>query len=203
MRREQTHVHGSIQFDRRSALYALLDRELFSRTRFFAAAALTNAVLAQFFRFAPRSRARPIYHVLNNIGSMLEAANVQFARNVRCQLATGERLDHYLVTCEQRLVQGYLDAHDSPNEVRGELNGLLNESHVASLFSRWLMGCHHYHCILRKIRREMRAPLDFANEVHRVRIGLALIHQIRCQEHGSGNLNGLIQTREALVHEAS
>jgi hypothetical protein len=178
-------VLGTHEFERRSALYARLDEELFNWTRFFGAAALTNAVLAQFFRLTPRVVPRSC-EFLRQLGSVLEAANLQYAAAIKRQAPASAALDCRLVRSEQRLVQCWLveqqaRADSRWDSIRGEINGVLNECHFTSVFSRCFARSRYYYGVLRRIRRETGVPFDFASESHRVRIGLGLVERIRSE----------------------
>ena len=75
-------VPRSEVFEQRREVYAQLDARLASRTRFFAAAALTNSVLAQLFRFVPGHALHDSYRLLSDVGAILETANLQFAHDI-------------------------------------------------------------------------------------------------------------------------
>jgi hypothetical protein len=176
-----------LPFNRRSALYLDLDSELRSRTRFFAAAALTNSVLADLYALIPHLLPRHSYHFLNELGALLEAMNVHYAREIKAGTASCRSLDYYLVSSEQRLAQTYVDAHQGLPQgnwerVRRELNALLNKHPLASFVSRWSVRGRHFYSVLKDVRRDIGVALDFADESHRVRIGLALIQHIQYQE---------------------
>ena len=63
--------------------------------------------------------------------------------------------------------------------VRQALNRLLNENLAAPVFLRCVTRSLDYYGVLTQIHREIGAALDFADESHRVRIGLGLIQRIR------------------------
>jgi hypothetical protein len=186
-------VERSQVFEQRRRIYSQLDAQLYSRTRFFAAAALTNAVLAQLFRFLPRRSLSSVYRLLNEGGAVLEAANVQFAHDLPRRSGSDRELDRFLVCSEQRRLQTFLDARvDNADchwlSIRGELNRLLNGQHCASPGSRWLAQSREYGGILHNVRTRLGMPLDFAAESHRVHIGCGLIGHIRQGDTGANNL---------------
>ncbi len=170
-------------FVQRQMLYARLDAEVETCTRFFAAAALTNAVFAQLFSVVPRRSLSRAHRFLREAGAVLESANLQFVSDIR-QIPRGSALDQYLVSREQSLIQRLLEegktqAHGYDRRLCRELNGLLNGHPVAVLLSRLFTCSRRYHGILEKTRRELGLALNFANESHRIHIGLGLIRHIR------------------------
>jgi hypothetical protein len=183
--------HRADEFQRRSVLYSRLDARLFDRTRFFAAAALINAVLAELFELFPVVRSPRSFTFVNEVGAALEEANLRYAdeisrRTRRRQTITRCRhtLDDTLVRAEQRVLQSYVQAHQAQcprqwESVRSELNSLLNDRHAASLISRWCSAGGRLSRVLREVRGRLGTALDFASESHRIRIGLAVIEHIR------------------------
>ena len=99
-------------------------------------------------------------------------------------MASDTTLDYDLVCREQRLLQTFLDGYRARSDghwepIHRELNKLLNQHFVGSLASR-LFACSDQYCrVLSQLRRELGVALDFAEQAHRVRIGLALIQHIR------------------------
>jgi len=169
------------EFARRSVLYTRCDARLCGRTRFFAAAALVNAVLAQHFGMLPAIRAPRSLGFLSAVGTALEPDNLILAREIS-RRATGCILDQALVQAEQGRLQRYVRVHQRghPQEwesIRSELNGLLNGRYA--FLSHWCKGASRLSSVLREVRGEVRKELDFADETHRIRIGLGLIEQIR------------------------
>ena len=171
------------EFARRSVLYTRCDARLCGHTRFFAAAALDNTVLAQHFRVLSALRAPRSLNFLSVVGAALEIDNLGYARQIS-QRAPDAALDHALVRAEQGQLQGYVRAHQRrrPKEwqsIRSELNGLLNDRYAGSFLSLWCKSASGLSRVLRELRAEIRTELDFADETHRIRIGLGLIVQIR------------------------
>jgi hypothetical protein len=170
----------SAEFARRAALYTRCDARLSDYTRFYAAAATVNAVFAKHFEVMPAVRAPRSFNFLSEVGGALENDNLLYARQISLQ-PPGGTFDYALVRAEQGRLQEYVRAHQKqcPQEweaIRSELNGLLNR-YAASFLSRWCDG--RLFRVLREVRRRVRMELDFADESHRVRIGLELIEQIR------------------------
>ena len=152
-------------------------------TRFFAAAALVNAALAQHFGFLAAIRAPRSLSFLNAVGTALEIDNLNFAQDLS-RRHSASMLDHALVHAEQGRLQRYVCVHQSrrPQEwesIRAELNGLLNGRYAGSLLSHWCNSARRLSIVLGEVRRDVHGELDFADETHRIRIGLGLIAQIR------------------------
>lgn len=173
----------------RYGLYSTLDRQLNGYTRFFGAAAMTNAVLAH----CPRLQSpieRTCYPFLNNLGKELQTANLRFAAAISLDTLMGPALDRHLICNEQRLVQTYIASRQSLagghwERIRRNLNDLLNERSALSVMARCFARSREYYSVLRHIREEV-GVLDFANESHRVRIGLGLTRHLRRQPNGIG-----------------
>jgi hypothetical protein len=166
----------------RQRLYARLDAEFAADTRFFAAAALINSVLARVLFWAPRGPLRHALLFLREAGAVLESANLQFAREIRGSPGV-PALDLYLVTREQKLMQTLLEA-EVRRGIQGtalirEVNGLLNGDSMAGMISRLINFSRPFTTILATIRRETALVLDFSDETHRVQVGLGIIRHIR------------------------
>jgi hypothetical protein len=175
--------HRATEFDRRSALYTRLDGQLYAHTRFFAAAALVNAVLARRFKMLFAIRSSPGFDFLNDVGAALESDNLAHAGEIT-RYTPGAHADHALVRAEQARLQSHVLARQVQQprhweSVRRELNGLLNQRHAISLFSRWCAAGAQVSQVLQTVRGHLGKTLDFAIEAHRVCIGLALIEHIR------------------------
>ncbi len=171
-------------FERRHRVYWQLDRKLCSRTRFFAAAAFTNAVLAQLFRFVPLRKLCDAYGLLRDGGAVLEAANLQFAHDLDLQGSSEVELDQFLVCSEQRLLQAFLELRIAEAGcqwplIRTQLNELLNEQHLAAKGACWLGPGRQFGGIVRAVRTGLGVPVDFAIESHRIQIGFTIICHIR------------------------
>ena len=173
-------------FEERRALYTRLDREFCSHTRFFGAAAWINSIFAQLFAFLPRASLPHGYPFLNEAGAALQVANLRYADALRGRHLEGPGLDQQLVSGEQRLMQTLLDSRGALNgqSVCRELNALLNERHIAGLSCRAFARSRPFSVLLRDLRRELGVALEFADERHRVRIGMGLIHHLRSQTQG-------------------
>jgi hypothetical protein len=173
----------SAEFARRSALYTRCDARLCAHTRFFAAAATVNAALAKHFNILPAVRAPRSFNFLSDVGAALEVDNLVYARQIGNR-ALSATLDYALVRAEQKRLQEYIYAHQrrAPHEweaIHRELNGLLNDRYATPFLARWCEGADRLFRVLREVRRHVRAKLDFADESHRIHIGLHLIDLIR------------------------
>jgi hypothetical protein len=173
----------AVEFDRRSTLYAGFDEQLHDHTRFFAAAALVNAALANLFAVWPSFELPRSLIFLSEIGASLEIDNLGYARSISRRVR-GAPLDHALVFAEQARLQRHVREHQARcprqwHHIRRELNGLLNARYSAALFSRWCMASGPLSEVLREAQGPSRLELDFANKSDRVRIGLKLIEHVR------------------------
>jgi hypothetical protein len=176
-------VHRSTDFQRRAALYSRLDGKLCDHTRFFAAAALVNRILAVLFEALPFFRFPRSFEFLSLVGAELETQNLAYAREIwqgmRCSA-----LDQTLVCAEQARLQRYVNRNEARRprqweEIRRELNGMLNERYASRLFCGWGYAGARVYRVLYEVRRHVGTTLYFGMETHRVRIGLGLIDQIR------------------------
>jgi hypothetical protein len=187
----------SAEFARRSALYSRCDERLCEHTRFFAAAAMINAVLAKNFEVLPAVRVPHSFNFLSEVGAALEIDNLTYARQISSP-PLRDTVDYTLVRAEQGRLQEFVRAHQEkrPQEweaIRSELNGLLNHRYAASVFSRWCEGSDSLFSALREVRRQLCRELDFAEESHRIRIGLELIEQIRREAQCPHVNSGLVR----------
>jgi hypothetical protein len=171
------------EFERRSSLYARFDVQLRCRTRFFAAAALINTVFARLFGMWPGFHSPRTFEFLRDAGAALEIDNLRYARQI--SRGRGGALDRTLVCAEQGRLQQLVRTKEmrQPQEwqsIRRELNGLLNHAHAAP-FLWWCEASCGLSEVLREIRGPSRLELDFADEWHRILIGLKLIEHVRAQ----------------------
>jgi hypothetical protein len=171
-------------FARRQLIYARLDQHLRPRTRFFAAAALTNQILSTLFQAMPSLISATGHVFLNQLGSALEVNNLNWVRAMPQDAPGGPSLDGLLVRTEQAVAQMYCDefrasAMESWQSVRREMNTLLNGECGTAVFAAAFKHGRHFRRVLAMTRRELAADLDFALEAHRVRIGCGLIDAFR------------------------
>jgi hypothetical protein len=162
-------------FARRAGLYQQLDLQLRSRTRFFAAAALTNSVLANLFRFMPKRSLQDTYDLLSEAGAVLETANLAWAWDLVQTAAVADEVDQLFVRREQRLLQAFC----CRAPVDADLNRLLNGRHWALLGAPWLGPSRRFGRILLNVRTELGDCFDFNLESHRVQLGLGIVLDVR------------------------
>jgi hypothetical protein len=93
---------ASQEFHRRARHYRHLDAQLAARTRFFAAAALTNTVLAELSDHRGRWLwiSNATLGALLTLGGMLETLNLRRAASLARQSGSGARLDASFVAME-------------------------------------------------------------------------------------------------------
>jgi hypothetical protein len=176
------------RFDQRAELYAEWDQQLCAKTRFFAAASVTNRVLGALTRMAfPLRLSLGAGELLERLGASLERRNRCFAERLSTEERSGALLDTWMVQSEQQRVEGFLKewaviwpAH--MRRVTAELDEILNWDFPCSLWNALLPSVSGYFSVLRLARHEVGAPIEFAQQAHRVRIGQVLIEAIRGEE---------------------
>lgn len=183
------YPNRTTDFERRAALYASYDAQLFEYTRFFAAASIINAVLAKLFATVPASRSQRCFGFLTEVGAALETTNHVYAVALARSVA-GSGLDRALVCAEQGQLQRYIESQQAErphqwNATRNELNGFLNERCAGFMLSRWWTGSAPLFYILRDVRAQVGGDLDFASEFHRILIGMKIIEYIRRADGGA------------------
>ena len=170
-------------FRYRVLLYRQWDRQLFQRTRFFAAAAVTNVVLADLFsRAAARIWLAPATQAfLLDAGRVLQALNTQIADELTgCCVPIGE-LDARLVSIEQSALERVLrtlQATDAAAHtvVTAQLDRLLGTSRCCYLRLLHLHPATYvYERVLMRVRRELNRPIRFALQSDREHIGRTVI----------------------------
>ena len=168
------------QFAARARLYAALDARLHATTRFFGAAALTNAALVELCAVPWVGRA--LYgcaiDYFDVIGCRLESINRVLARLIEGGHIMGQNLDHSLVMFEQMeveriLCQRHLRCHLHHRALE-QINRLLH------LGQRWSSGLRYSPSIrilgqvLGQCQIRLGRPMDFAVLSDRFNIGCAL-----------------------------
>ena len=181
---------------RRADLYFRLDQRFGAQTRFFGAASLTTAMLADlsiplFGSIAASSATR--MHMAN-ISSHLEGMNLQFAKMLENGGLRGAHLDTELVHKEQTEVQSYLNSFNQ-NDPSGytafisEVNATLNPTGVAGFESNLYSSDRIYQAVLSTVRSSPGRNIDFANQRDREAVGNTLIDKLRssgaCKVTGS------------------
>jgi len=173
------HSH---RFADRVRLYTSLDERLHLTTRFFAAAAVTNAALAELCSLPCPGRWRCAIGYFGVLGTALEALNVKWARHIEDgALGTGD-LDSALVTLEQLEVERLLRQHRSQHfhhRALQQINWLLQWAHSLARPLRRCPSIRVYRQVLGHMRGRLGRPLDFALLDDRIGIGHALTRSIR------------------------
>lgn len=173
---------SSCTFADRVQLYARLDEKLHSMTRFFAAAAVTNAALVELCSLPCLGRWRLAMAYFGVIGGALEAINIKWARRIERGEVTDDDLDSSLITLEQLEVERLLRQHQSRHfhyRALGQINWLLHWAHP---LARPLSRCPSirvYRGVLGQMRARLGRPVDFASLNDRIGIGHALTRSIR------------------------
>lgn len=183
-------------FERRARLYRQYDDILRHHTRFFAAAALINSLLHGLNRPAARwAVKRSALRYLHDTGAYLESLNVMQALHLRSQASaaqpvgafSAELLDERMVRFEQSAVQRRLEAWalDAPRthgRVLDHLDNLLNTP-LARCMPRTIgRGALPVLHLMSRVREQVGGNLQFARQLHREAIGLALIAAVRSSE---------------------
>jgi hypothetical protein len=172
------------RFEQRADMYARWDRQLRGKTRFFAAASVTNRVLGVLVRVTfPMRLSLSAGGVLDDLGRLLEDGNRTLAENVATERRGGVVLDEYMVNTEQSWVSRFLTqtaiaAPITMQRVTAELDGMLNKSMHWSICNLVPSVCAYLH-VLRRVRCLVAAPLQFRHQSHRVHIGQQLLASIR------------------------
>jgi hypothetical protein len=168
------------QFQRRARIYAGVDARLHSKTRFFGAACATNHVLGHLASLRGAiACTKGCTDWLSALGASLETTNLSIADAVNSGRLTGRALDERIVSTEQSIVERSLqDARRSRltayQQLLLELDALLNQQ-------RWLSSLHFspvvrwYSRVLAGVRFELKSPIEFARQIHRETVGMALI----------------------------
>jgi hypothetical protein len=179
-------VNRQQAFAHRARVYHELDVQLQSRTRFFAAAALINSVLADLFRFIRVQSLQEAYGLLSDAGAVLETANVVWARELAQSARVDPEADQNFVRREQRLLQSFIESTDSANGcsralVRADLNRLLNGRHWSLIGAPCIGQSRRFVRILTSVRSGLGSHFDFNLESHRIELGLAIVRDVRAQ----------------------
>jgi len=177
---------ASQEFQRRARYYRHLDAHLAARTRFFAAAALTNTVLAELC--VHRGRwfwiSRPTIGALLSLGGMLENVNSRRVACLASEGGSGDSLDASFVEMEQAFVESVLQtwARDRALQYRqlvAELDRLLRAAVRDLLPVQCSADVRRYMQVLRSVSmRSGRSP-SFADRADRILIGNALVEEAR------------------------
>ena len=181
------------ELTRRVRLYSAWDQRLWLRTRFFGAAAVTNAALWELFSKAAGRiwLQRPAVGFLITLGGILERLNIQAATRIEAGAMRCTGLDEAMVATEQAAVESrlrHLQSTDSTGHAITlcEMDRLLAFSGSASAGSvlsvpRLFTSGLAYHVVLARVEQELCRPPSFGLQSDRERIGLTLIRLLRRQ----------------------
>jgi hypothetical protein len=172
-------------FAQRALLYADYDGELYGRTRFFGAAAMTNRVLSY---LGPRTLVSPLssqsHRALWVLGCRLEAVNRVSARLVARGRFGLSRIDERMVWIEQSEVEvalGSMQAASPEFHARfiNEVDQVLNLAPPSRIILKLWPAIAWYLAVIRGTRAELGSAVSFANQWHRIQIGLHLVDHLR------------------------
>jgi hypothetical protein len=174
------------EFDRRACNYRHLDARLAAHTRFFAAAALTNSVLAELCTHRARWLwiSQTTLGTLMTLGGMLEALNLRQAGSLDAQGISGASLDASFVEMEQAYVESVLcgwarSCAPRYNRLIAEVDRLLLAVANGLLPPQCSPNVRCYEQVLRSVTRAAGRCPRFAICADRISIGKALIHEAR------------------------
>jgi hypothetical protein len=196
------------EFDRRARNYLRLDARLASHTRFFAAAALTNNVLAELS--IQRARwmwiSQTTLSALLTLGGMLEALNLRRAQSLDAESSSGASLDSSFVEMEQAYVESVLRGWADTcvpryNRLIAELDRLLLAVANGVLPPRCSPNVRRYEQVLRSVTRAAGRCPSFAICADRISIGKALINEAR--QRGGDLAQGNIATPVVALHPSA
>jgi len=173
-------------FDRRARNYLQLDARLATHTRFFAAAALTNSVLAELCTHRARWMwiSQTTLGTLSTLGGMLETLNLRRADSLDPRADSGASLDASWVEMEQAYVESVLcgwarSCAPRCNRLIAELDRLLLAVANGLLPPRCSPNVRRYEQVLRSVTRAAGRCPRFAICADRISIGKALIQEAR------------------------
>jgi hypothetical protein len=178
-------------------LYVSWDQRLAGVTRFFGAAALTNALLAQLHAHGGLWVSHVALQFLDSMGTQLQLANMRLACRLAHAPCYATDLDQRIVWCEQSIVERVLQrlrrtdgAHIQ--SIVLELDRLLALASSSTLLGT--AGLRLYSQVLRGVARDLGRRIQFAGCSDRVRIGCGLIDHLR-QQISASDLAELCQPR--------
>jgi hypothetical protein len=170
------------RFADRVRLYAGLDEKLHAKTRFFGAAAVTNAALVELCSLPCPGRWRFAIDYFGLIGTALETLNIKWARSIEGGAGAKVDLDSSLVTLEQLEVERLLRQHQSQHchgRALEQINWLLQWVHPLARPLTHCPGIGIYRQVLAHLRARLGRRVDFALLEDRIGIGHALTRSLR------------------------
>jgi hypothetical protein len=171
------------EFAGRARRYAYLDERLADRTRFFAAAAVTNAVLAELCAHRMRHLwlSDAAVDSLAILGRLLELVNLKRADCIEHEWRPSRWLDYSFIEMEQSVVELTLRRWALPQHRRlvTELDGLLRAVAQAHLPVGGSWNVQLYARVLRSLPLKLGRYPSFAVRGDRVEIGHELVRNVR------------------------
>ena len=181
------------EFASRARRYAQLDQRLASQTRFFAAAAVTNAALAQLcaHRLRPVCVSDSTLAFLSSTGCFLESRNLRWAERIQ-RSNPAAHVDRRLVVMEQLLLErvllgarmAYAEQYDGFVQQVDRMLGWLTRG-VPLPRSPSLCAFTE---VLQSVAGDIGRPASFAICDDRIRIGYSLIRYLRAKYADPGQL---------------
>jgi hypothetical protein len=175
------------EFAARARLYAHWDRKLCGTTRFFGAAAVTNAALVELclLRCSRWWLGNAAVRLLSTAGRRLERLNIELARDLEhgTTRKAGE-LDSSLITLEQTLLERVLQ-QEAGRAPRSHGQAVQQINRLLFFVERWAWrsgrwpSAYIYREVLQRVRTELGRRPDFASLRDRVGIGHALIRMLQ------------------------
>lgn len=178
-------------FAARVELYREWDRKLHSRTRFFGAAALVNAALAELWPRCPVTRLayRPGLTFLATVGEHLQTFNVAVLRRIELGRWCASDWDTALVRLEQATVERLLaQLEQADRQTHANVTRQLDR--FLYCLARRIGGASYGPCTavlsggLREIQLASARALRFASLSDRVTVGITLIRMLRTAQWG-------------------
>ena len=173
-------------FAARVELYSEWDRKLHSRTRFFGAAALVNAALAELWPRCALARVAygPGLNFVASLGEHLQTFNVTVVRRIELGRWCAADWDTALVRLEQAAVEGRLARLErSDRRMHADITRQLDR--FLYCLARRIGGASYGPCTsvlsggLREIQLASARALRFTSLSDRVAIGIVLIRIMR------------------------
>lgn len=174
------------EFATRVRLYSHWDSRLWGKTRFFGAAAVTNAALVELCSLQCSGQwiGNAAVELLSAAGRRLERLNIETAGHIERGILCNRDLDTSLITLEQTVLEHMLQqqAGRSPRR-HGQAIQQINR--LLFCVEQWMWPSERwpsgslYRSVLRRARSELGRRPDFAVFPDRVGIGHALIRMLR------------------------
>jgi len=174
------------EFTRRAHTYSRLDERFAGHTKFFAAAALTNTVLAQLSAHRVRwlCISRTTLGALMSLGGRLETVNLRCADQIGRPARPPGSLDASFIRMEQSIVESVLRnwariCAPRYHRLIAELDGLLQTVATGRLPLPNSPAVRRYADVLRSVTQTSGRCPSFASCEDRINIGTALIQEAR------------------------